>query len=110
MLQATISADVITYTLLKEAEKKAMNDNINKFLQNLTDTYTRETFLGRLVQGDYIECAMSKPMHVLRIALLLKTLVKSMEFNNKSKSNSRLKHFYEHGIRLAIAITPLNKL
>ncbi len=107
---ATISADVISYTSLMEDEKRKLESAIKDQLAALTDQYRKYAFFGRLVQGDYIECALNSPKHALRIALLLKTLVKSFDFNKKNTKDNRLKYFNEHGIRLAVAIAPLEKL
>lgn len=107
---ATLSADVISYTSLKEEEKRRLETAIKELLAELTDNYKKNSFFGRLVQGDYIECALNAPEYALRIALLLKTLVKSFDFSNKSNKDNRLKYFNEHGVRLAVAVAPLVKL
>lgn len=107
---ATLSADVISYTSLKEEEKRKLESAIKQLLFDLTVKYGKYNFFGRLVQGDYIECALNAPEHALRIALLLKTLVKSFDFSNKANKDNRLKYFSEHGVRLAVAVAPLVKL
>lgn len=107
---ATISADVISYTSLSETEKRKLESAIKSLLSDLTGRYSNYQFYGRLVQGDYIECALNKPALGLRIALLLKTLVKSIDFDTTKGTKSRLKYFFEHGVRLAVAIAPLQKL
>ena len=50
---------------------------------------------------------MRSPKYSLRIALLLKTFIKSIEFSSQKNNKNRLKYFSEHGIRLAIAVAPL---
>jgi hypothetical protein len=110
MNYATISADVISYTSLSEGEKRKLETAIKGLLSDLTEKYSSYQFYGRLVQGDYIECALNNPKSSLRIALLLKTLVKSIDFDSSKTTKSRLKYFFEHGIRLAVAIAPLLKL
>lgn len=105
---ATISADVISYTSLSEDEKIQLESGIKELINYLTEKYSKSSFYGRIVQGDYIECALASPEYALRIALLLKTLVKSFYFNNTK--DKRLKYFNEHGIRLAVAIAPLDRL
>ncbi len=107
---ATISADVISYTSLTEIEKRKLESGIKQLLSDLTEKYKNQRFYGRLVQGDYMECAIDTPQYALRIALLLKTYIKSIDFEVLKKNKSRLKYFSEHGIRLAVAVAPLDKL
>ncbi|HEX2937112.1 MAG TPA: RNA polymerase subunit sigma-70 [Bacteroidales bacterium] len=107
---ATISADVISYTSLAEEEKRGLESAIKQLLLDLTVMYGKYSFFGRLVQGDYIECAIDSPKYALRIALLLKTLVKSFDFSKNAIKDNRLKYFNEHGVRLAVAVAPLVKL
>jgi hypothetical protein len=107
---ATISADVISYTSLNETEKRKLESGIKQLLSNLTEKYKNQSFYGRLVQGDYIECAIDTPQYALRIALLLKTYIKSIVFEVSKNNKSRLKYFSEHGIRLAVAVASLDKL
>lgn len=106
---ATISADVITYTALLPDEKRRLESGIKGLLADLTKRYRKFAFYGRLVQGDYIECALNSPQYALRIALLLKTFVKACKLSNSREKDNRLKYFYEYGIRLAVAVAPLEK-
>ncbi|QGY47026.1 fumarate hydratase [Maribellus comscasis] len=107
MNYATISADVISYTSLNVSEKRELESGIRQLIDNLSEDYAKQRFFGRLVQGDYIEIALAEPAFALRIALLLKTFVKSIVFSTKENDKSRLKYFFEHGIRLAVAVAPL---
>lgn len=107
---ATISADVISYTSLTEFEKRKLETGIKQLLSDFTETYKSQSFYGRLVKGDFIECAIDNPQYALRIALLLKTYIKSIVFEGSKNNKSRLKYFNEHGIRLAVAVAPLDKL
>ncbi len=107
MNYATISADVISYTSLTNIERRKLEANIKDLLSQLTSRYQDQKFYGRLIQGDYIECAMKSSKYSLRIALLLKTFIKSIEFSSQKINKTRLKYFFEHGIRLAIAVAPL---
>ncbi len=104
---AAISADVISYTSLSEADRRNLEDKIRKILDELSQKY--KDFYGRIIQGDYIECAMPDSKPALRIALLLKTYIKSIELQNNVK-NKGIKYFKEHGIRLALAIAPLTTI
>lgn len=105
---ATISADIIAYTSLLEEDRRRLDSDVKGLLQELTKRYRGQSFFGRMVQGDFIECALNSPRHALRIALLLKTFVKSFEPAPVSPSVNQFKYFREHGIRFAIAIGKLD--
>ncbi len=108
-MYTTISADVISYTLLPEPDKRLLEKNLQQLLGDLSIKFSNYNFYGRLVQGDYIECAMNSTEYALRIALLLKTFVKSIGITTSTNKKS-LKYFLEHGLRIAVAIAPLKKL
>lgn len=110
MNYATISADVISYSLLPDSKKRKLEAGIRSLISEFEILFKRQHFFGRLVQGDYFECAIKDPKYALRIALLLKTFVKSfnMELNKEEKAG--LKYFIEHGVRLAVAVAPLSIL
>lgn len=110
MNSATISADIISSTALSPADKRILQDRILRFLEGLKNKYRNEKFLGRLIQGDYIECALQSPHYALRIALLLKTFVKSLDLPRIDSKDKRIKYFKEHGVRLAVAVAPLATL
>jgi hypothetical protein len=108
MNSAAISADIISYTLLDVSDKRKIDSKIKEVIHTLSEKYVDDHFFGRSVQGDYIECALKNPTHALRISLLLKTYIKSLELSQTK--NNELKYFKEHGIRLAVAVAPLNIL
>lgn len=110
MNYATISADVISYTSLWEEEKRLLESGIKGLLSDLAIEYKDDAFFGRLVQGDYIECALDSPKYALRIALLLKTYIKTFNFIQTNDKRNRLRYFKEHAIRLAVAVAPLDTL
>jgi hypothetical protein len=58
---------------LPAVEKRKLESGIRKLLGELALKYSKYSFYGRMVQGDYIECALKAPEYALRIALLLKT-------------------------------------
>jgi hypothetical protein len=107
MNNAAISADIISSSVLSQDDKKVLRDCILQLIGELSNKYRDEKFLGRIVQGDYIECAIQDPRHALRIALLLKTFIKSLELPQKGSGDKRVRYFKEHGIRLAVAVAPL---
>ncbi len=107
MNRGTLSADIISYTALSASEKRKLEQEIHDLLEKLTDQYKKENFFGRLVQGDHIECALDAPQKVLRIALLLKAYIKSLEIPEEPGRDKRIRLFKEHGVRLAAAVAPL---
>ncbi|MFW5901053.1 MAG: fumarate hydratase [bacterium] len=110
MNYATISGDVISSTSLSGRDKRRLEESINGLLNELSSRYSDEGFYGRLVQGDHVECAMRKPQYVLRIALILKTYIKSLELPKDKPKDKRVNWFKEHGLRLAAAVAPLDSL
>ncbi len=110
MNSSTISADIVSYTSLGIDDKRKLELLIKKLLAELTDSYKKYDFFGRVFQGDYIECALNEPIYALRIALLLKTLVKSYELEENNEIIKRTRYFKEYGIRIAIAVAPLTLL
>lgn len=106
---ATISADIISYTSLSEDDKRNIEHEIKNLLAKLTQEYKEDDFFGRIIQGDYIECAVKTSKNALRIALLLKTFIKSIELQSNT-NNTGIKYYKEHGIRLAVAVAPLNTI
>ncbi|MGM0531028.1 MAG: fumarate hydratase [Bacteroidota bacterium] len=110
MNYGTISGDIISSTSLSGNDKRRLEESITGLLEDLTRKFSGAGFYGRLVQGDYIECAISKPQYVLRIALLLKAFIKSLELPKDKPKDKRIEHFKEHGMRLAAAVAPLDTL
>jgi hypothetical protein len=76
----------------------------------LTEKYKGNGFFGRIIQGDYIECAIKSSQNALRIALLLKTFIKSIELQNNNTNSKGFKYYKEHAIRLAVAVAPLTTI
>lgn len=109
MKGATISADIISYTSLTDEDKRNIEHEIKKLLFELSKRYEGNNFFGRIIQGDYIECAINSSKNALRIALLLKTFIKSIEIQSDT-NNKGVKYFKEHAIRLAVAIASLTTI
>jgi hypothetical protein len=109
MKAATISSDIIAYTSLSQQNKRALEQGIRDLLSHLSLAYAKQGFYGRLVKGDYIECALLQPQHALRLALILKTYVKAFAIAPQ-KGNSNFKIFQNYGIRTALAIDTLEVL
>jgi hypothetical protein len=110
MNSSTISADIISFTSLADEDKRKIELNIKQLISDLTDRYKDQGFYGRTIQGDYIEFALKSPVYALRIALLLKTFIKSFELTDSTEISKRLKYFKEYGVRIAIAVAPLSTL
>lgn len=110
MNSATISADIISSTALPPDDKKILQENILQFIKRMNKKYRSELFFGRLTQGDYIECAVRSPHYALRIALMLKTFIKSLDLPAINSKDKRIRYFKEYGVRLAVAVAPLATL
>lgn len=110
MHYATISGDVISSTSLSIGDKRRLEESINNLFKELANRYSDAGFYGRLVQGDHVECAMSVPQYVLRVALLLKTYIKSLDLPKDEPKDRRVDRFKEYGLRLAAAVAPLDTL
>ncbi|MEL7587422.1 MAG: hypothetical protein AAGU19_11975 [Prolixibacteraceae bacterium] len=107
---ATISADIISSTALSAGEKKLLRSRIEELIGELTAKYGDSQFLGRIVQGDYIELALLSPVPALRVALILKTVIKSLDLPGIDTTDKRIRYFKEYGVRLAVAAAPLTTL
>lgn len=105
MNACAVSADIISYTSLSANDKDRLNGKILGLLSDLTEKFSAEKFFGRMTQGDYIECAMMSPRFALRTALLIKTLVKSVEVSEST--DQRIRYFRDYGVRMAVAVAPL---
>ncbi len=103
---ASISADNISYTYLSQEDKRNIEKEVKELLQVLTEKYQNESFFGRMVKGDYIECVVKSSHYAFRIALIIKLFIKSIELISNSNGKG-VKYFKEHGVRIAAAVAPL---
>lgn len=110
MNYGTISGDIISSTSLSGNDKRRLEKSINDLFEDLSGRYAAAGFYGRLVQGDHVECAMSAPQFMLRVALILKTYIKSLELPKDEPKDKRIDRFKEHGLRMAAAVAPLDTL
>ena len=101
MVQATISADIVSSTALSVEELMLLQSEIHRFLDELAEKSQGKDW-GRLFKGDSVEIFLLDPHEALRTALLLKTLVKKTSIA-KNKSVKR-ELFRRYGIRLALGI------
>lgn len=93
---ATISGDIVSSTSLSENDTIKLKQHFNDLFKMLEDKYPG--FWGRQIKGDYIECAVPNANNALRIALLIKSSIKSFD----AVSGNEL--FAVYGLRMAIGI------
>lgn len=103
MINATISADIVSSTALSVEELTLLQSEIRNFLDKLAKD-SRGDDWGRLFKGDSVEIFLLDPRKSLRTALLLKALVKKAPISLKSNNNARRMLYRKYGIRLAVGI------
>lgn len=96
---ATISADIVSSTSLSVDETIGLRQRIESLFALLKDKYP--DFNGRLIKGDYIGCVMQDVSSIFRVALVIKSCIKSFNIAENKKS---VKSFQVYGIRMAIGI------
>jgi len=106
MNKATISADIVSSTELTPCALSQLQGEIKTFVKHLGDTYKGSW--GRLSKGDSVEIYIDRPQDSLRIALLLKTLIKKFKVDTEcagqDADRKRLEMFKTYGVRIAIAV------
>ncbi|MDR0546276.1 MAG: RNA polymerase subunit sigma-70 [Dysgonamonadaceae bacterium] len=102
MKKATISADIVSSTSLDKVQRMELEEELRKMIEILEKNFSKKSFFGRIIKGDYIECVV-RPKHALRVALLIKSFVKSLNFTQKEKKQDFLK-FKEYGVRIAVGL------
>jgi len=109
-MNAVISGDIVSSTALNELEMESLRKDVIRLIERLEGQQPGAegsvSFYGRLIKGDYIECYMQDPKDSLRVALLIKTLVKRIVLEkspNKALEKKRLL-FKKYGVRLVIGI------
>lgn len=95
---ATISADIVSSTSLSVNETIELRQKMESLFAALRDRYP--DFYGRQIKGDYIECIMHNVSNAFRIALIIKSCVKSFAIIE----NKNTRKFQTYGIRMAIGI------
>ena len=101
MINATISADIVSSTSLSVFDLTHLQTVIRRFLDELSMKSQDEDW-GRLFKGDSVEIFLKDPHKALRTALLLKALVKkTFVDNDMAAKQSPFKRF---GVRMAIGI------
>jgi hypothetical protein len=108
MNKATISSDIVSSTSLNVEQRLILEKELAKLLRILKQTFGPKAFFGRLIKGDYIECVLDNPKLALRVALIIKSFVKSLKIQTNKKTNKRLSDFKEYGIRIAVGVGELS--
>lgn len=97
-LYGILSADVVDSTSLDEISIVELNETVENCFADIYD-YLSYDFWGRLVKGDSIECCMKNPNETLRLALLLKCVIKWWADNQECSTTLQ-----QFGIRFSIGI------
>jgi len=84
-----------------------LSEQLQDLLTQLSSKFATHS---RVVKGDYLECVCKEAGQSLRVALAIKSFVKSLEVRQAGnrKDNNRIKLFKTHGIRLAIGYGELS--
>ena len=101
MINATISADIVSSTSLSVFDLTHLQSVIRQFLDELSIKSQDEDW-GRLFKGDSVEIFLKDPHKALRTALLLKALVKKTFLDNDMAA--KRSPFNRFGVRMAIGI------
>ena len=101
MINATISADIVSSTSLSVFDLTHLQTVIRRFLDELSIKSQDEDW-GRLFKGDSVEIFLKDPHKALRTALLLKALVKKTFID--SDMAAKQSPFKRFGVRMAIGI------
>lgn len=106
MKKVVISGDIVAFTSLSQNNKEMVENHLKNLLSELKSTFNS---YGRLIKGDFLECAIPEPADGLRAALIIKSYIKSVKLENDNKKNNRVKYFETYGIRLAIGFGDLER-
>ncbi|HET8736583.1 MAG TPA: fumarate hydratase [Pricia sp.] len=107
MKKAVISGDIVAFTGLSKANRELVENHLRRLFEALQSVFGG---YGRLVKGDYLEYVPQDPEVALRMALLIKSRVKSIPVQTDANNDSRIKYFENYGIRLAIGYGALERL
>lgn len=97
-MYATISADIVSSTSLSKDDTIELKQKIDSLFQLLGEKFPG--FWGRQIKGDYIECLIPNVSDSFRIALIIKSYIKSITLPEVEQS----KNFKTYGIRIVIGI------
>jgi hypothetical protein len=108
MIKAVISGDIVAYTSLSDHNRIELEETLKLLLEELKKDFN---VYGRIIKGDYLECVVPEPENALRVALIIKSALKSIHVKTilKNKIDKRIKFFKTYGIRLAIGYGNLSR-
>lgn len=108
MKYSVISGDIISSTSLHKEDRDLVEHELQILMEEL---YSKFNTFGRVIKGDYLECVVPDAAQGLRVALCIKSFVKSipLDITQYSEEQSRVKLFKTHGLRLAIGFGPLSR-
>jgi hypothetical protein len=108
MIATVISGDIIASTSLSDHNRSVIEGALKDLFKDLQQSFN---VYGRIIKGDYIECVVPVPMDALRVALIIKSFVKSVPIENRElkNTNRRFKFYTTYGIRLAIGYGELSR-
>jgi len=108
MQKAVISGDIISSTSLSVKDKTLLENSLKKLLKEIKNKFG---VFGRVIKGDYLEFVIPEPQNALRVALAIKSFIKSVALNDVllNKAKSRIKLFKMYGVRLAIGYGELER-
>ncbi len=110
MNETIISGDIVAFTSLSNTGKVKFEVSLKELLAELDSKFS---VYGRMTKGDYLECYVPRTVSALRVALAIKTFIKSIRFvpdDVKNEKDTRVRFFKMHGIRLAIGFGELSRL
>ncbi|WGK64621.1 SatD family protein [Croceiramulus getboli] len=105
MKYLVISGDLVASSSLTATEKSEVEQQLKHLLQTLN---THFKVYGRIIKGDYLECVVPEIDQGMRVALFIKSFVKSIPLST-TKEDARIKTFRTHGIRLAMGFGTLER-
>lgn len=100
---AIVSADIVSSTSLSVDGLVNLTSSIHEEFSKMKDFFGGD-FWGRVIKGDAIECFVSQPEDSLRVALILKCLIKEFVLEYKSEGS---KEFRRYALRFSIGIGEL---
>lgn len=108
MQNAVISGDIVASTSLSVEGRKLIEGAFKELIEELKEKF--DTY-SRTIKGDYFECVVPNPGDALRVALAVKSFIKSIPIDETPlyRTNKRVKLFKAHGIRLAIGYGELSR-
>lgn len=108
IMKAVISGDIVASTSLSDAGRELVEGAFKEIIGELNEKFNT---YSRIIKGDYLECVVPNPEDALRVALVIKSFIKSIsvEETRLYKTSKRARLFKTHGIRLAIGYGQLSR-